>query len=206
MGAGGQIGQSQVYARWKGIPYARRYVVPANPNTTAQQLTRQVFRAADQQWKYLGALAQAPFVAAVKGRPMVPRNLLMKTEIPLVRSETDISNWVFSPGNGGGIAPQSVTASVSGGAGQIVVTVTPPDVPVGWTLTAAHAAAILQRAPDAMPDEQDVEGSAAASPWEITLSGLTGSQEYVVGGWLEWVRTDGTTIYGRSITTTATPT
>lgn len=206
MGAGGQIGQSQVYARWKGIGYARRYVVPANPRTVQQQLTRNVFRAADQQWKYLGALAQAPFIAAVRGRPMVPRNLLMATEIPLVRTQNDIGLWVFSPGNNGGIAPASVTVAPGGSAGTITVTIVPPTTPVGWTLTACHAAAVQNRAPDALPTDMDIEGSAAASPYVITLSGAVSNTPYVAGGWIEWIRSDGQTAYSRSISGTATPT
>ena len=38
-----QIGKSLVYATWKGINYMRRYVVPANPNTVAQQAQRGLF-------------------------------------------------------------------------------------------------------------------------------------------------------------------
>lgn len=206
MGATGQIGQSQVYAKWKGIQYARRYVVPANPATTGQTLTRSVFRAADQQWKYLGALAREPWIAAVKGRPMVPRNLLMKEEIPVIRDENDISKWVFSPGNLGGIAPVSVTAAEGGGAGEIDVTITAPAAPVGWELTKVVAAAILQRAPDELPDVQDLEASAPDDSDPITLTGADASTEYVVGGWLQWTRDDGMVVYGRSITTTITTT
>lgn len=204
MGAQGQIGQSMVFAKWKGIQYSRRYVVPANPDTTGQQLTRNVFRAADQQWKYLGALARAPWIAAVKGRPMVPRNLLMKEEIPVIRDEVDISNWVFSPGNLGGIAPVSVTAAAGASAGDIDVTVSAPDAPVGWALTSVIAAAILQRAPDALPDVQDLEASAPDDSATISLTGGESATEYVVGGWLQWTRDDGMVVYGRSITTTVT--
>lgn len=206
MGAAGQIGNSQVYAKWKGIQYARRYVVPANPNTTGQKLTRDVFRAADQQWKYMGALARAPWIAAVKGRPMVARNLLMKEEIPVIRDETNISKWVFSPGNLGGIAPTSVTVAAGGTAGTISVTVVAPAPPVGWTLTKVIAAAILNRAPNALPDVQDLETSANDASAPLVLTGATTGEEYVAGAWLQWTRDDGMLVYGRSISGTATPT
>jgi len=32
-GARGQIGKAMVTSTWKGVPYARQYVVPANPQT-----------------------------------------------------------------------------------------------------------------------------------------------------------------------------
>ena len=206
MGGQGQIGKSMVFGNWKGIQYARRYVIPANPNTTGQQLTRSVFRAADQQWKYLGQLARAPWTAAVKGRPMVARNLLMKEEIPVIRDEADISNWVFSPGNLGGIAPSDVTVANGASSGEIDVTVTAPTPPVGWSVESVIAAAILQRAPDDLPDEQDIEGSGSTSGTAITLTGLTAATEYVVGGWIKWMRDDGLVVYGRSITQTITTT
>lgn len=38
----GKIGDV-VGASWKGIPYLRQYVVPANPNTTLQQTQRELF-------------------------------------------------------------------------------------------------------------------------------------------------------------------
>lgn len=137
---------------------------------------------------------------------MVARNLLMKEEIPVVRDEADISKWVFSPGNLGGIAPVSVTATAGGAAGEIDVDITAPAPPVGWTLTQVIAAAILQREPDALPDVQDIEGSAADDSAPITLTDAESGVEYVVGGWLKWTRDDGQVVYGRSITTTATPT
>lgn len=204
MSAGGQIGHSQVYSKWKGIPYARRYVIPANPNSEGQQLTRGTFRAADQQWKYMGSLARAPFIAAAKGRPLVPRNMLMKTEIPIVRDETDISKWVFSPGNGGGIAPESVEVAAGSDNTEINVTVTAPTAPVDWTLEGITAVAIKSRAPDDLPDTMDLEASGTESGTAITLTGAEASTEYVVGGFLKWKRSDGTTVYGHSITKTFT--
>lgn len=204
MGAQGQIGNSQVYASWKGINYARRYVVPSDPNTLGQQLTRGVFRAVDQMYKYMGALSQAPWIAAVKGRPMVARNLLMKTNIPLIRTELDIANWVASPGNGGGIAPAAFAAVPGAGASSIDCTLTEPDIPVGWTITKAVFSCTPNRAPDALVTEQTVEASDAVSPYTATLTVPQASTEYVVSGWLEWVRSDGLTIYGRSITVLAT--
>jgi len=51
MDASGQIAKTQVYGSWKGIAYSRRYVVPSNPKSTEQTLTRNTF-------KFLNALYQ----------------------------------------------------------------------------------------------------------------------------------------------------
>src|SRR5215467_10281648 len=40
LGASGSIGKSIVFGTWKGLSYARQYVVPQNPKTTAQTATR----------------------------------------------------------------------------------------------------------------------------------------------------------------------
>jgi uncharacterized protein with NRDE domain len=44
--ARGQLGKALVYAIWKGLNYARKYVIPANPNTAAQQTIRGYFTTA----------------------------------------------------------------------------------------------------------------------------------------------------------------
>jgi len=36
-----------VYAIWKGMSYARKYVIPANPKTAAQELIRGYFTAGE---------------------------------------------------------------------------------------------------------------------------------------------------------------
>ena len=41
--ARGKLGKALVYSIWKGINYARKYVIPANPNTAAQQTIRGYF-------------------------------------------------------------------------------------------------------------------------------------------------------------------
>lgn len=42
-----------VASSWKGISYVRKYVIPANPNTAAQQLVRNSFAAMIPLWRSL---------------------------------------------------------------------------------------------------------------------------------------------------------
>lgn len=49
--ASGQIAKTIVMSVWKGIPYARKYVVPANPNTAAQQTQRGYVTSVVSAWK-----------------------------------------------------------------------------------------------------------------------------------------------------------
>jgi hypothetical protein len=46
LGASGAIGRSLVYFPWKGLDCVREYVVPANPDTTAQGIQRGYLKAA----------------------------------------------------------------------------------------------------------------------------------------------------------------
>lgn len=40
LSASGKLAKTLVYSDWKGINYARQYVVPANPNSASQQVQR----------------------------------------------------------------------------------------------------------------------------------------------------------------------
>lgn len=50
LAAKGKLANTLVYADWKGIDYARQYVIPSNPNTAAQQSQRSHFSTAVSQW------------------------------------------------------------------------------------------------------------------------------------------------------------
>jgi len=49
--ASGQIAKTMVASTWKGIPYMRKYVVPANPNTDAQVAQRALVTSMVSAWK-----------------------------------------------------------------------------------------------------------------------------------------------------------
>lgn len=49
-GASGQLAKAIVYGNWKGIDVAREYVVPANPQSTAQTTQRSRMTSAVAEW------------------------------------------------------------------------------------------------------------------------------------------------------------
>lgn len=53
-GARGQLGQALVYFPWKGVHAVRTYVVPANPNSAAQQTHRARMTASVSDWHTIG--------------------------------------------------------------------------------------------------------------------------------------------------------
>ena len=68
--ASGKLGNI-VYASWKGINYARQYVIPANPQTTSQTTVRSTFANVTRlAQSLLGAILQPfwdPFVKKTSG-------------------------------------------------------------------------------------------------------------------------------------------
>ena len=48
--ASGQLAKTLIYADWKGIDYAKQYVIPANPKTEDQQEQRGFFNSAIEAW------------------------------------------------------------------------------------------------------------------------------------------------------------
>ncbi|MBA7677642.1 hypothetical protein ES703_85902 [subsurface metagenome] len=63
LGAAGQLGKALVYFGWKGLDVVREYVIPANPNTTAQQTQRGYLRDAVAAIHAEQALAALPLNA-----------------------------------------------------------------------------------------------------------------------------------------------
>lgn len=203
-GASGKIADAMVFSTWKGIAYVRRYLKPANPNTVAQQATRNVFRAGNSFWKGAGTLARAPWTRFASGQAFTDRNAYQGRYTALLRGETDLLLYEGSPGAKGGLPPTSIV--ITPGSNQLSVAFTNPAVPTGWTLVSAVATAVLDQDPAAPTDFTITEGEDDVSQATVVLTGLTPSVLYVVTAWLEWLKPDGTTAYGASILDSDTPT
>jgi len=204
LGGSGTIAKTITFSKWKGRAYARQRVVPANPNSTAQALTRGVFSDASNIWKNAGALLIAPWNSFASGQVLTGRNAFMSSYVAALRAELDRELMIFSPGSKGGVAPVSVAAAA--GVTSADVTIVPPTPPTGWTVTSVTAVAIPNVAPDAGTDFATVAGSDLTDPYVVTLSGLTTAQEYVVGGFVVWAKPDGSVAYGPSLNDLVTPT
>lgn len=202
--AGGQIANTQVYSKWKGRPYVRRYVVPGNPNTAGQQQTRNSFSWLMNVWKFFPTGAAAAWAAYGDSLKITDRNAFAKQNVAALRTATDLSDFVMSPSARSGIIATAM--QLTAGSGSINVALTAPVLPNGWTITNAWAAAIKQQNPQTGTDYQVVAGSDASDPYSIDLTGLEAGTEYVVGGWFEFTRSDGLKAYGRALQDVATPT
>lgn len=196
MRAAGQIGSSQVYASWRGVPYVRQYVVPANPRTTGQMGVRNPFRWLQDAYRSMPGALQAVYELYASGRPLTARNGWTKINVSALQDQTDLYNLTFSPGAAGG--PALGGMALTPGSGEITVNVTAPTLPTGWTMTAVHVVALE------MQDPQDAfvgpwrYATDTSAPYSVTLTGLASATEYMVGAWGEYARPDGGTAYSAS--------
>jgi hypothetical protein len=201
--AGGAIAKSQVYATWKGIPYVRRYVKPANPQSTAQTETRSVFTTLTKVWKNLTSDSAAPFTAFATGKPMTDRNAYLKFNVAALRPGTDWTDLVGSPGAGGGVPLSAFSAT--GGVGTISTTVTAPTPPTGWSLAKVVAVARKNDDPHTTTDDAIATAAATSTPWQPSFSGLAAGI-YELSAWPVWDTGGGKLAYGASLNATATVT
>lgn len=206
-GAAGQIGNSMVFSKWKGISYVRRYVIPANPKTVKQQANRGVFSMLNGAYLYAPAAIKAAFDAYAVGKPLTGRNKFFQDNQKLLGVDpkpAGIDGLIMSPGNSGGLPATNLVAV--GGALSIDVSVTLPQVPAGWFLTSAIAAAVAQQAPTDEFSGKWFVVVANANFDDITIPGLAAATEYVVGYFLKWTKPDGSFAYSASLSDTATTT
>lgn len=195
--AAGAIAKTQVYASWKGRPYVRQYVTPANPNSSGQQETRNTFAFLNAVWRYMPADAVAAWAAYANGFQITDRNAFIKRNLSDLRSEADLTNFIFSPSANGGIVAAGMT--VTPGDDQLTVALTAPSLPTGWTITQAIAAAVRQQDPQSGTLYPVFVDTDDAAPWECVITGLASAQTYVVGGWFRFTKPDGSLAYGEAL-------
>lgn len=201
--ARGTIAKTQTYASWRGVPYARQRVVPSNPNSSAQQETRNSFKWLQGVWKLLSADAVAPWNAFAKGKPLTGRNAFGSFNIAALRTATDLTDLVLSPGVGG--APPVAGVAAVGGAGTATLTVTAPELPSGWTITEAVGVLIMDQDPQTDSDFTSYSATDDTAPWELDFTGLPAG-DYEYGVWMVFTKPTGEIAYspGTGGTVTAT--
>jgi hypothetical protein len=204
-GAGGQLARTAVYASWKGIPYARRYVVPANPRPTKQQVTRNMFKSLNQMWLLMPGIGKEPWLARAQGRPLTGVNAFIQSNIRGVDPAippVDWADFIGSAGAKGGLPPASL--GITPAATTLTAAVGSPAIPDGWTIEAAQGIAFLDGDPQ-LPFEGTIQAQEDdSSTYSLVFTGLTTATDYIVSVWLKWNRPDGTFAYSTSLTDQAT--
>jgi|SRR5579864_1804720 len=192
-----------VYSSWRGIPYTRKYVIPANPKSSGQQETRGVFSWGSATWKNAPTLLKAPWTAFAKGKAFTDRNAFLGQNTKALRTATTMANIVFSPGAGGGLPPASITAT--GSAGHIAIGTTNPSAPTGWTITSMVGLAVKSVDPHTASNSPVYAGSDNVTFDSVNLAGLTAGT-YEVGAYLVWTKPGSVLAYSTAVMATATVT
>lgn len=184
--ASGTVAKTQVYASWRGIQYARRWLTPANPQSTEQTVTRNAFTWLNATWKVSPANFRQSWTLAAKGRPLTDRNLWIKQNLPVLRGNADLTGIILSPGAAGGL-PGELT--ITPGAGQLTLDLAAPSVmPVGWTITKAIFAIIAQQSPETGTDYEIKSAEDATSTYQAVFTGLGSATDWLCGGWFEFAK------------------
>lgn len=198
--AKGQIGKTMVTANWRGVKYARQYVVPANPRTTAQQTNRTKFAFMREMYKLAPSIVRNPWLAFASGRPFTDYNKFVGENLRLVQGQTTLTPMLMSPGARGGLPPIAVAASPGAGGGEIDVDITvPTQVPDGWVISAISAAAVEQQDSDGIFTGAFVAETDAPAGNPLTLTGMAAATPCVAFGWVEYTKPDGSTAYSVSL-------
>ena len=199
--ASGAIAKTQVYSRWRGIPYVRQHVIPSNPQTADQSKTRNVFSWVNGVFKLMSTDAQAPWVGYSKGKPLTSRNACLKFNVAALRSATESDDFVASPGSGGGQALASASAANS--AGTVTVTATVPTLPAGWTVTNVTAMLMPQVNPQTDTAYITMTETDEATPFAPAFTDVAaGTYDWLA--WAVYLKPDGSTAYGPSSSGTVT--
>lgn len=197
-GASGQIAKTQVYSSWKGLPYARRYVIPAQPPSADRDKTQNTFKWLQGVFQVSPQEFRAPWEAATSGRPLTSRNLWTKRNLALLREEVDIDLLVMSPGAKGGLPGDYVITSPS--TNIIATPSVPSSLPSGWTIVGSIAVALKEQNPQSDADyDMKVSGAATGPNWVATIT-APGTGDWLVGAWLVFQRSSNVTdlAYGPS--------
>lgn len=204
-GAGGQLAKTAVYSSWKGIPYARRYVIPANPRTTKQQVTRNMFKTLNQIWLLMPGVGKEPWIARAQGRPLTGVNAFIQSNIRGVDPSTPPTDWadfIGSAGAKGGLPPASL--GVTPATTTLTAAIGSPQIPDDWTIAAAQGICFLDGDPQDSFVGSIQEQEDDTSTYSLVFTGLTTSTDYVISAWFKWTRPDGLFAYSTSMTAQAT--
>lgn len=215
-GASGQVGKAMVVSRWKGRPYVRRYVVPANPQSTAQTITRTIFAWLNNIWRISDADFLAPWNAFAAGKVLTGRNAFEQKNVHYLRPKggavkTSLDGLFLSPGAKAG---PICDATIEGDTGSIVATADAPSpLPTGWTVVGFVVAAIPEQDPGDDTDYNVLTAKTlvadSGTTWISTID-APGDADYATAAWFIYQRSAVATdlAYGPAeaeIVTVATP-
>ena len=98
--ASGTLGDAIVYSKWKGRPYVRERVIPANPQSAGQVAMRAMLTWLAQQWAAASAADQATWDDPADAEVISPFNAWTKSGLSRWRNFTAPGTAYPVPGTG----------------------------------------------------------------------------------------------------------
>ncbi len=165
--ARGQIGKTLVFIGWKGIKSVRQFVVPANPNSVAQQAQRLVISNCVKGWKLLDAVAKSAWNswAPYEAKPMSGFNSMTKA---------GVTNIAADP-----LSPIVDTLSLTPGSTILTGEHTVLDLDDQSSVGSATDFSIIYGTdPRDLTTVSATDWNAGTSKYDITLTGLSNDVQY----------------------------
>ena len=128
--ASGTIANSMTFSKWKGRPYVRTRVTPANPRTPKQMGIRAVMAFLARQWANLTDAQQSTWEEKAKQTNVSPFNAFAGTNAFEWRNGHYPSKTY--PAARSSSAPSAPTVSVTGGQRQVAISITKTTTPPSW--------------------------------------------------------------------------
>ena len=160
LSASGQIAKTLVFMKWKGIDDVRKYVIPANPNTAAQQVQRAFITAALAMWHVTDWIAADltawNLLATTLGRVMSGFNSFVKLFV-----DANVAGATYASMSNFAAVPAATTCAIT----------------MDTTLTGTKAATMkFGVSKTAMVESQD--GTTLTLETSFALTGLVASTKY----------------------------
>ena len=179
--ATGQVGKVLTYQQRAGVQLARAYKVSPDPKTAAQLTTRHVFTWLQAAWKLGPTVLRDDWNAYAAGRAVTGRAAFTGVNVAALRNQTGLAKFVGISRQLGALqAPVMVLSPVNGGWDS---TLTPPQLPVGWSVISAVWLQIVDQSPQ-LPFVPPLIGNGdAIAPYVLSPRGRPHGQRSMVCGW-----------------------
>jgi len=197
---GGMVGTN-----WKGIYLFRRFQSPSNPNTTAQQNVRVLFRNLTITFTIQTARLRAAWDSFATGKRFIARNSWIGRNVAIMNGDANLNDMVATPGDASTLPPTNIT--VTPAAAQFTIDISTPALPTGWTIT--RIITVVWRDRDfrtlqpasAVGFDEEVD---TTSPYQNVHTGLDAAALYQIAAFIEWLAPGAQTRYSASFRTTDT--
>ena len=167
MEASGSVAGQLTFAKWKGRPYVRSLVVPANPKSKSQTATRSMMRFLTQAWAALNTVAQGSWKTLADSMSFSPFNAFVQANMK-VWTQLDSPSQA-TPAAKAHTAGVLGNESAAGGVGQLTGALTITTLNQNWgVIIYADTSAITP----ARSQARLVLPAGTAKTYQFSLTGL----------------------------------